>query len=339
MPKDTKSRLLQISKAAGVSPATVSRVMNHPELVKKETAQLVTNAMQALGIEGKKKETAPLPKKKTILMNAPYLDQFYLEISNGVKNAIEASGYFMVTSYYDIGENNIKSFLELIRGVNACGVIITNSLSKELLDAIEKEVPAIQCCEFNPDVSIPYVTVDDFSGAQRATEYMINCGRTKIGFVSGPRKYKYATERRHGYHYAMSQARLPIERFWEIELPSNSYEMAYSAVKQLLQFDDGHPDAFLCTSDILAMATIRAAVQKGLSVPNDVMVIGFDDIQFASMMIPSLTTVRQPVNQIGYTACNMLIQRLVNPTMPLNAMILDTELIIRESTSSQNLIR
>lgn len=335
MAKQLKARVLQISEAAGVSPATVSRVLNHPELVKKETAQIVLDTMQKLGVEINRKTSTPPPQKRTIIMNTPYRDQFYLEVAAGVKTAADASGYFMASTSYDIGESNVGNFLEFVQEINACGVILANQLSKGVLEKIEKEVPIVQCCEFNPDVDIPHVTVDDFSAALHVTEYLINSGKTKIGFVSGPRKYKYATERKHGYHFAMNKAKLPIERFWEIELPSNSYEMAYSAVKQLLQFNEGYPEAFFCTSDILAMATIRAVVQKGLSVPNDIMVVGFDDIQFSSMMIPSISTVRQPVNQIGYTACNMLIQRLTTPSIPLKAMVLDTELIIRESTTPQ----
>lgn len=329
-----KVNIIEISKMTGVSPTTVSRVINHRELVKEETARLVEEAIASSGYVTK--STKPVQKKSNkniLIMNAPSKEQFYLEISKGVEMAAKTSGYYLLNSWFSITRESLNCFLDMIVKTNAAGVIFLNQLPKDILEAIDAVVPVVQCCEFNPSVDLPYVSIDDFSAAQKATNHLINEGRKKILFVSGSQEYKYVLERRRGYLSAMQQANLPVTRSSEITLPENSFSLACTAIMQVLRSEEIKPDAIFTSSDILAMAAVRAVKYCALLIPRDIMIVGFDDIKYASMTSPPLTTVRQPSQQLGYSACSLLLQRITTPGFTPKSMILDTELILRESTT------
>ncbi len=333
MDKNTKATIAEVAQRAGVSPATVSRVINHRKLVNCETIEAVEGAMEALGYSPSPRKKQTTAAKSVIVMNSPHRDPFYLEVAQGAQTAADANGYCLLNTWNSINASNLGDFIALLKSINATGVILTNQLPQSILKVIDKEIPLVQCCEFTSDADIPFVSIDDYSAAMNATNYLIDAGRKKIAFIGSTPEYKYSIERHQGYIDAMHQAGLPIQNFWDISLPENSSSLAYSAVAQLLNYDDKTPDAIFATSDILAMAVIRSARQRKLRVPEDIMVIGFDDIEFASMTTPSLTTVRQPLHQLGYTACNILFQRMNNPEVKPTSIFLDTTLIIRESTT------
>ena len=343
MDKINKVTVAEVAELAGVSAATVSRVINHRNLVNAETLEAVENAMASLGYSPSPRKKQTPEAKPVIIMNSPHRDPFYLEVAQGAQTAADANGYCLLNTWNSINSSNLSDFITLFKSINTTGIILTNQLPKEILKAIDKEIPLVQCCEFTSGSDIPFVSIDDYSAAMNATNYLIDAGRKKIAFIGASPEYKYAKERHNGYIDAMKQADLPTFNFWDINLPENSSSLAYSAVAQLLNYDEKTPDAFFATSDILAMSVIRATRQRKLRVPEDIMVIGFDDIEFASMTTPSLTTVRQPLHQLGYTACNILFQRINNPEVRPTSIFLDTTLIIRESTTPslnlQNKIR
>ena len=127
------------------------------------------------------------------------------------------------------------------------------------------------------------------------------------------------------------QADITIPQDWIVQLPDVNYQMAYSAVCRLLN-SDVRPNAFFVISDIFAAAVIRAAKRFNLNVPQDILVVGFDNIDFSMMTNPTITTVNQPSFQIGYSAAELLMESIEHPDIPPKSLTLDTELIIREST-------
>lgn len=189
----------------------------------------------------------------------------------------------------------------------------------------------VQCCEYNEEATYPYVSIDDFTAAENATNYLISCGCTKLAFINGPATFKYANKRYEGFSSALSKAEISIPPNWVVQLPEINYEMAYSAVCRILN-SETRPNAFFTISDIFAAAVIRAAKRFHLHVPKDIMVVGFDNIDLSSMTSPSLTTVNQPGFQQGYSACELLLKIIENPSVTPRSLLLDAELIIREST-------
>ena len=179
---------------------------------------------------------------------------------------------------------------------------------------------------------MPYVSIDDLSAGRSVVEYLLSLGRRRIAFISGPIRYKYARQRLEGYHDALQAAGFEVDPHLIVQLPEVSYDLAISGAMQLLNTAEP-PDAFYTTSDVYATAAIRAAYLAGARVPQDVMVTGFDNIEFSSMAIPSITTVNQPKMQLGFMACELLLEKISYPATPNKKVMLDTELIIRESTS------
>ena len=128
----------------------------------------------------------------------------------------------------------------------------------------------------------------------------------------------------------MADANLSIPSSWIIQVPEINYDMAYTAVSQLLSTSE-KPNAFFAASDVLAAAIINAAHRYKLHIPEDIMVVGFDNIMISTIVRPAITTINQPKFQLGYTACEMLVERIHNPNSKPRSMTLGTELIVRDS--------
>ena len=300
--KKEKVTVKDISKKAGVSPATVSRVLNHRDLVNEKTIEKVEQAMTALGLIVENGVMSSPEEQPVILTNVPELENaFYMKVITGIQTSAKAHGYHVVINVMPLNTANLYSFISLIRQVKAKGVVITETLQKEQLDFIANVVPIIQCCEYNDETNYPYVSIDDYSASVSATEYLISNNYNKIAFINGPLSFKYAQKRQEGFLDTIHQHDITIPTDWIINLPEVSYHMAFSAACRLLNADV-RPKAFFTISDIYAAAVIRAAKRYNLSVPKDIAVVGFDNIDFAQMTNPALTTVSQPSFQIGYSA-------------------------------------
>lgn len=326
-----KLRTADIAKKAGVSPATVSRVINHRELVRPETIKIVEKAMAELGYVPKYPIPESEPEKGIILVNCPQgSNPFYEEVIQGIISSATSRGYHVLLNYDGLYAGNIDDFLQLIRDIHASGIILLASHSKLLLDRIAPEVPLIQCCEYSPDSEYPFVSIDDFDAAQSAVNFLIQAGRNKIAFLNGPRYYRYARDRLRGFQEAMRMADLFVPSSWIVHVPKIDYDMAYTMVSQLF-IQEEKPNAIFAVSDVLAAAAINAARKHGFRVPDDIMVVGFDNIPLCQMMRPTITTVSQPKEQMGFTASELLIESIHQGGLLPRSVTLSTELIVRES--------
>ncbi len=328
-----KITISDISRKAGVSAATVSRVINHRALVKPETVQQVEEAMSALGYAYEAPKPVE-PSQHTIILNLPEISNaFYQSVIQGANVSAQAQGYDLLINVTPINRNTIQSFLNLLKSTNAAGVILVSCLQESLLEQIRAIAPLIQCCEYNEHADYPYVTIDDVGAAEMATEYLLSCGRNKISLINGPYSFNYARKRQEGFLNVLERRDIFIPQNWIVSLPEINYEMAYSAVCRLLN-SDPCPNAFFVISDIFAATVIRAAKKYNLNIPRDIMVVGFDNISFSMLTSPSITTVSQPSFQEGYSSCEILIEMIHTPNVVPKPLVLGTELIIRESTSA-----
>lgn len=330
--KAHKITVSQLAKKSGVSPATVSRVINHRELVREETVFAVEQAMAELGYALKKPGAAIQEQKQLIVLNIPDTQNvFYQEVIRGAKMSASAHGFYLLIYESYINPGTIRDFCGLLCRISASGVILLNQLSAGLLEQIQAVVPLIQCCEYNKEAPYPYVGIDDLYAARNATQHLIACGHQKIAFINGPLSFKYAVDRQEGFLEALREARITVPKNWIVQLPEVHYELAYSAICRLFN-STNVPNAIFAISDIFAMAALRAARRYGFKVPRDIMVVGFDNLEFSMMTFPSITTVNLPKYQMGYSACEMLIEYILNPLAEPRSILLDTQLMIREST-------
>ncbi|MEE0664679.1 MAG: LacI family DNA-binding transcriptional regulator [Collinsella bouchesdurhonensis] len=327
-----KITIAHVAEHAKVSSATVSRVLRHPELVNPSTVARVRKSLSELGYSGIAGQPAAGTSRRTIVVNIPWLDNpFYGEIMRGVRVSAEAHGLEMLISWGSPDNvESCKRFCSMLQNCGAAGVIILCPLSSESLERISSTVPTVQCCEYNPETNIPFVSIDDREAARTAVEHLVSCGCKKLSIVCGPQVYKYARGRKEGFLEVIRMHDLVERPSWMLQIPNNNFGLAYSAICHMLE-SPNRPDGVFACSDTYAAAVIRAAKKCGLEVPRDLMVVGFDNTDTATMTTPALTTISQPRYDMGFSACNLLIERM-DGSDSASSMLLETELVVREST-------
>ena len=227
----------------------------------------------------------------------------------------------------------LHAFLRLLRSTKASGLILANSITQERLESLSREIVTVTCCEAVPDSNVPYVTIDDEGASYNAVRYLISLGRRGIAFINGPRSFKYAREREKGYLEALHESGFEAEHRYMAEVGEDmDFETARAIATHMLNYPD-RPDAFFCVSDIIACAVEKAALQLSLRIPEDIAIVGFDDIMASHMANPSITTVRQPTVQMGALSTEMVIKLIEKDENSIKSVILGTELVIRESTT------
>lgn len=326
-----KATLTQIAEKAGVSIATVSRILNDTGRVSPPTRRKVLQAMREL--EYHSAVARPAPLYQSILVLVPdFVNPFYANIIDGIQQTAHDNNFesFLIQTK-DVYPSS-GYYLNLFKKGGFSGVLwLSSTPPGELLADIEQHCPIVMCCEYPEDHPCSYVSIDDATAAYRAVNYLISTGCKRIGFVNCSLKYKYARHRRAGYLRALEHAGLIFNPEWYVNIPSIDYTLAYSAILQTLN-SDSVPDAFFTCSDVFAAATINAAQSLGIRVPEDLAVIGFDNIETSRMTYPPITTIAQPGFQMGQQACSILVEKIGNPDLPHRHILLNTELIIRSST-------
>ena len=328
---NTRSTLVQIAQKAGVSIATVSRLLNDTGRVSPATRQKVLQAIREL--EHDSVLSRPETVLKTILVLVPdFVNPFYASIIDGIQQTAHENRFeiFLVQTK-DVYQNP-NHYLNLVKRCKFSGVLwLCSTPPANLLSVLEHQCPVVMCCEYPEDHVCSYVSVDDVTAAYRAVKYLISTGCRKIGFVNCSLKYKYARHRREGYLRALADSGLTFNPEWYVTVPTMDYALAYSSILQTLN-TDSLPDAFFTCSDVYAAATINAAQNLGIRVPQDLSVIGVDNVEASRMTNPTITTISQPGFQLGRQACAILVEKISAPETPHRQILLHTELIIREST-------
>ena len=347
---NSKVTIQDIAQKANVSIATVSRVLNHSNTVRKATAIRVLTAAHEIGYSlnynnqtddtllETKESFAPASSEtsiRPILIFAPtLLNPFYGPVIEGIKSAAANNKQRCFIHPVDISFYNSEHLIELIHASNIGGIISFTLTTESIISAVSSQIPIVQCCEANNSDLISSVSIDDTESVLIAMNHIFSTGKKRVGLINGPLTYKYARDRRAAYLRAMEESNLPISPNWIIQLPDNDVDMAYSSVIQLLSGVNA-PNAFFATSDIFAAAAIRAITHAGLRVPEDVIVVGFDDIDLAKLNTPSITSISQPAFRMGYVAFELLMERISTPNNPVKHIKMDTRIIIRESSYSQ----
>lgn len=327
---ERKVRITEIAELSKVSATTVSRVINHPELVNESTRRRVLGVMEQMNIFDTRRQSS-----KIILVIVPDTsNSFYSQIYDGIYAAADRKGYqFIIRQCVMDRLPSRESVRELCRATNAAGILLLTSATAEELRGLEGIAPVVQCCEcLAEDENSTYVTIDDYKAEYNITQNLIKSGRRRLAFVNQAPAYKFARERRRGFDDALRDAGLEANPAWMIELSSFNFLMSRSAVSQLFRNREDIPDAVVTVSDIYGVAAIKAVKDNGLTVPGDVAVTGFDNIELCHLIEPTLTTVSQPAFRMGNLSCELLIGKIEDPDAQAQQIILDTEIIVRGST-------
>lgn len=321
-----KVTVRQIADKANVSTATASRVLNNPNSVKEETRNRVLQAMRELDCQLKRGSDKLLLASFTDFSNP-----FYGGCIKGMQEVAHQRGYqLFLQQSYNYGSPPSYDFLLNSRFYH--GIIFCHSVPEgETLTSLRMKYPIVMCSQHNMDSDLPFVTIDDDAAAQSAINYLISTGRSKIALINSATRYSYAALRERGYREALAAAGLPVREDWIIHLQEIDFELAFTAATTLLSSGEG-PDAIFCISDVYGCAALKAALTLGKLVPKDVAIMGFDNINLSTMMSPALSTVSQPMFQLGYQSCNLLIDLIEGVPVLNSKIVLGTEIIVRGST-------
>jgi LacI family repressor for deo operon, udp, cdd, tsx, nupC, and nupG len=336
---DGKSPKIQdVATVAGVSTATVSRALSNPDLVSEKTRELVLDAVKRTGYRVNR-AAKNLRKRQSdaILALLPDLgNPFFSQILSGIESVFTTSDLsLLVSDTKGIREDNL---LDYFMDMRADGMIILDgAIPRDVLTQMQNSAfgnRIIFACEWKPEFEFPSVRSDNFGGAIQAVEHLHSLGHRKIGHISGPRNNVLTKERLRGVESAMEQLGLPINRDFFIDGGAFSLDAGAQAARSFMEMTE-RPTAITCGSDLIAMGFISEISRRGLKVPDDISVVGFDDIEIAGSFIPSLTTIRQNRTQIGVLAASYLLDQLANRLPPQTTPVqqVDVKLIPRQSTA------
>jgi len=326
----------EIAKLADVSTATVSRVINGKNNVSSKTREKVMKIIIDENYElndRQKKSRNENEVSKTIVVLVPDLSNpFNAPVIDGVKKAAKIND-FLISVVLAKEENvDFDYYKNILRDIHVAGIISLSAFpSLEVALQVNEKWPLVMCSEHWDSPKISHVGIDDIKAAMQATNFLLAAGRKNIALINGTLNRKYARDRETGYREALNEAGVQVDDDAIIHLSTISYRLALS---HLIFLFNNKPDidAVFACSDIFAAAAIEAAKQVGKKVPEEIAVIGFDNIDLTIMISPTITTISQPSFEIGYQSCDILIESIGKPYLDPKNVTLFTDFIIREST-------
>lgn len=328
------STILDVARLAGVSTATVSRVINSPDAVREKTRKKVQRAMETCNYKYNALARGFVTKKSnTIGLIIPNIDNpVFAESTLGVQEYVEEKNIKVILGNTSYRPSQEEKLVKVLRESQVDGLIITSTdPTGPLVQALVDEgFPFVLLFSTIKGGPLSAVGVDNYRGGYVATEHLVSLGHKRIGIISG----KFSVTDR-GYHRWCGYRE--CLRDHEIEYDENllvqteySLSGGSKSIKTLLELPEP-PTAVFCSNDYIALGAMKGAREMGLRLPEDLSIVGFDDMQTASYMVPALTTVRQPAYEMGRRAGELLLQLIEEPGNPVQDMM-DTKLVVREST-------
>ncbi len=325
----------EIARIAGVSLGTVSHVLNDSARVREPLRRRVLEAVEAQGYQPSALARG-LRRDKTNMIGMIIPDvtnPFFPAVVRGAEDAAFSNGYRLILCNTDNDHSKELVHLNELRTFLPSGLIVIPSNFSDLTkhaESYQKSGTAVVCVDRLPKRwEGDSVTVANEQGAFDATRYLLEMGHRRIAIITGPLHLTNAEQRMSGFRRAMAKARLPVAPEY---LQESSFDLSGGHSKALLLLRMlPRPTAIFAGNDMIALGVIQAIRETGLQCPNDVSVLGFDDLDFATFSSPPLSSVFQPGYQLGATAARILLDRVSGDRGPAKHVVLQTQLKIRES--------
>jgi LacI family transcriptional regulator, galactose operon repressor len=331
--------LEQIAVIAGVSRATVSRVINIDPNVSDKTRARVMRVIQEFNFQPNRAARSLAGGRAGVIglvipvgVGTIFAEPFFSLLIQGVTSESNSRD---VSTMLWLAEPDYerRMITKILYNGLVDGLIISSTTSDDpLIEAIcRSHMPFVVVGRYPCQEELTYVDSDNLSGAHQAVEHLLGLGRQRIATITGPQNTAVGQDRYQGYVQVLQQHGLPV--LPELVVESDFTDGGgYAAIQRLLPH---HPGAVFVASDWMALGAMRALREAGARVPEDIALVGFDDIPLASQTMPPLTTIRQQILQIGALASQMLLNLLDNPASPPVQKILPTELVIRQSSGAK----
>jgi LacI family transcriptional regulator len=324
----------QVAEMAGVSIATVSRVFAGSDVVSHELVERVQDASRSLSYQPNRiARNLRTQKTHTAAVAVSDIENpFFTSVIRGVEKVLREAGYTLLLINSDEDEQIELDHLLNLRAEGVAGVILAPTC--EDADRYEQflqaglVIVAIDRCPKN--LKIDRVTVTNVEGAQTAVRHLVDQGHTKIGFITGLPKISTAFERRQGFELAMKAHNLPVKPQW-VQPGDFRRENGFQAMSAILNLED-RPTAVISGNNLMTIGALQAIYEHKLRIPDDMAIVGFDDMVWANSLNPPLTTIAQPTHELGMIAAQLLLDRINDPQRPFRHVILDTQLIVRKSS-------
>ncbi|PUA26774.1 MAG: LacI family transcriptional regulator [Cellvibrio sp. 79] len=326
----------EIAKEAKVSPATVSRVLRNPELVTEAKRNRVLEVVKRTGYTPNSLGVS-LRMSKTYNLVAIIPDAisvFNYPVIRAIESIALENGYSLLLGDTQEKEARERSFANMVRSRQADGILLFCSRLPFDLDpdrnVAEQLPPLVNACELAEIDGIPSVNIDNAAAAEEGVDYLISLGHKRIGLIAGNMTTPSSLQRFDGYKRALAKAGIEFD---EQLLQIGNYALADAAeaTRKLANLTN-RPTAIFAFSDEMAMSCMSTLHKMGFKIPQDFSVLGFDNIRYAEYCSPSLTTIAQPMTEIGIACMELLLPQLNGEPMQPIKKILPHQLIVREST-------
>jgi LacI family transcriptional regulator len=331
-----------IARELGISPSTVSRALkDHPD-ISAETKKAVNELADRLNYQPNIVALSLRQKKtNTIGVVIPEIvNTFFSTVISGIEDVAYEAGYNVILAQSNESYQREVTDMKALFNSRVDGMLLSLSRETTNFDHIEsiisKGVPIVLYDRFYANPNMSKVVVDDYVGAKEAVLHLIEQGCKRIAHLEGAPNLIISKDRLRGYQDALSESNLEIRETYTIVCPNNSFEEGQRASQKLLALPHP-PDAIFASNDPMAMGAILAIKEKGLSIPDDVAVVGFSNYFFAQITDPSLTSVDQPGFEMGQEAARLLIRQIEAKDKDLEDLapetkVLKTKLIVRNSS-------
>ena len=331
------SNIHAVAKRAGVSTATVSRVLSRPDVVAPGTRQKVLKAVEHLGYTpNSAAQHLRTRRSAKILVTVPDISNpFFSLILQGIEEAAQREGYAVLLGDTQHNEAREERYALMLRRSEADGLIFLGhrlpKVAAELIRLMAPQcAPVVNGCEFSPGLGVPGVHIDNAKAAAEAMDHLYALGHRRIGVVTGPLDSPLSVDRLRGTT-ACAQAHGAGARL-AVMTGDFSIDSGAAAARELLDRPE-RPTAVFCFNDEMAIGAIDAARRRGVKVPAELSVVGFDDIRFARHIDPPLTTIAQPMREIGHGTVALLLEILAGRRTPPASVTLPHRLVVRGSTA------
>lgn len=329
-------RLRDVAAYAGVSSGTVSNTINHPDRVRPHTRKLVNDAITALGYVPNQ-QARMLMGVASEVIGLVVLDvesPFYMETAHAIERAVRRSGQVVMLS---TSEGDLEREAALLRVLAAQGVRgamlapSTADIDTSRYRDLPRALPVI-LLDFDGGPTHCSVSVDNYEGGRLAVRHLLDRGHTDLAYISGPAQIRQFADRAKGARAELrAQGRDPDRHLIEVSSPGIGIRDGQAAAERLLE--GRRPTGVLCGNDMIAFGAYRAFVAAGLRVPEDVAIIGYDDIDVAKDWIVPMSTIRQPIDELGTIAARLMIDHSSgDPDHVHEQVVLRPELVARRST-------
>ena len=331
----------EVAAGAGVSVATVSNVLNRPEVVAQRTRDRVNAVIRDLGfVRNESARQLRAGRSRTIgLVVLDVANPFFTDLARGVEDEVSEAGLAVILCNSDDRESKERRYLELLEEHRVQGVLITPVAGADttLAGLQRRGTPVVLVDSRAPSRGQCSVAVDDVLGGDLAVTHLLDNGHEQIAYISGPPALRQVADRREGALRALRRAGRPPKSLRVIEtsaLNVTAGKWAGAAIASIPAAS--RPTAVFCANDLMALGVLQEMTRNHIRVPEDVSIVGYDDIEFAAAAAVPLTSVRQPRHQLGRTAARLLLEEAADDevTHQHRQVIFEPELVVRQSTQA-----